>query len=192
MVDAAYEPAAEGDDLGSAPLGGWDVPPGIDPVPDVTGDGRPDVLIASEASADGAAGVGTTWILDAFSPGAHSIRVLSGLPSEPWPDSHDVRMALAGTGDFDGDGERDVFLRHDPDLTEDFRFEGYLFRGPLVPGDHLAARRTRVTAAADRAAPGAFVVGDGNGDGRDAIALRILPDYSFVSTVWLADGCNPQ
>ena len=174
-------------------MGGWDVPRGIDPVPDITGDGREDVLIASQASEDGEPGVGTTWILDGFHPGAHSIRDLAGLPSVPWPESLDVRMALGGTGDFDGDGERDVFLFHDNTLTEKRRFEGYIFRGPLVPEEDPIQRRTLVSApgGAYTLTQGAFVVGDADADGTDAIAVRSYTGNN-VSTAWLLDGCNPQ
>ena len=114
---------------------------------DINGDGKDDILLRSN---DG------RWLYNAMD-GRRRIRDLSGFADLP----SDWAWRYQGMGDFDGDGDDDVLLRHD-----NGRWYVYVMDGRDAPDEGV---RLVMYANADWQLA---AIGDLNGDGTDDVLLR--------------------
>ncbi len=160
--------------------------PGSLLVEDLNGDGKPDLVVANEASSANVGGTGTISILlqDPGTPGKF-------LPGNDYPTGRFPKIAL---GDVDGDGRPDIVVATagDPDGISWFR------NSPSNPGAFEPP-----VLLASLTGPRAVVVQDLDGDGRSDIVVATSDGIlilaqdgsspgSFLPAVGYAAGSQPM
>lgn len=135
---------------------------------DLTGDGRPDLLIGAPRADQGAEDGGMVWVLDAAAaPGRAAdaaSAVLTGAVAQGF-----AGYALDGAGDINGDGQADLVVGAWG--VGGFRGRVYLLHGPLSGTASLADADHAWDGAETWDVAGWSVAGAGDvdGDGRDEI-----------------------
>lgn len=137
---------------------------------DLSGDGRPDLVVAAPRADAGAEDGGVIWVLDAAAaPGPASggaSAVLLGAAAQGF-----AGYALDGAGDLDGDGVADLAVGAWG--ADGFRGRVYLVHGPLSGTVSLADAAARWDGAEtwDVAGWSVSAAGDVNGDGLDEVIV---------------------
>lgn len=132
---------------------------------DIDGDGLADVLISGETGLSG-----TTWVI--FGPGRPGTRPITDAPTrlEGEATGDLAGAALAGAGDVDGDGVRDLLVgAYANDAAGPDAGAAYVIHGPLASGVYalgVADRVWRGRTQADEAGRAVAGGGDLDGDGR--------------------------
>ena len=157
---------------------------------DLTGDGHPDLLIASPLSDVAGVDAGTIWLLSAdAAPGAFPDAAVATLTG-------DIERSFAGyamdaAGDFTGDGLPDVVIGAWGSDT--YAGTAYVQSGPLSGTGSLSDADLRLTGAVTWDVAGWSVAGTGDlsGDGQDDVVVGAYGvdtgSYS-VGTVYLLSG----
>ncbi len=131
---------------------------------DLDGDGLADLLVSSDTS-----DVGFTWVIPG--PGVAGTSPISAAPTRLEGEALGdlAGAALAGAGDADGDGWRDVLIgAYANDAAGDDAGAAYLARGPFAEGVIALGSADRVLRARGQADQGGRAVaggGDLDGDG---------------------------
>jgi hypothetical protein len=147
---------------------------------DLTGDGRPDLLLAAPRSDLGAEDAGAIWLLDGRAePGdaaEQAAATILGTIAHGF-----AGYALDGAGDTNGDGVTDLVVGAWG--ADGFRGHGYLLHGPLTGSSSLADADQQWTGDEGWDVAGWSVsgAGDVDGDGRDEV---ILGAYGVDGAAW--------
>ena len=151
-------------------------------VPDITGDGRAD-LVVSVPCTSLCSGGGDVWVLPGGPQLPTAVQHLTDVgTTQPGTHLHHdgtaagFGHALAYGGDLNGDGFGDLVIGA---ITETVGGAFYVLYGPIAPGEHLAADIGGALPGAHVTStiPGAFLgwtatsVGDIDGDGDDELAV---------------------
>lgn len=195
-VEATWAPTGGFESLGygasNSTMNWGDDRRGLQRVPDLTGDGRDDVLVFTSFDAgtggDDQDGL-TVFLLDRLEPGSHTIDELTALRGLDDSGGYDY-VELGGTGDFDGDGATDLFLKHASEV--DGAWAGVVFLGPLADGVDPLSRRVSFEAplAWEWGAYNAGVVGDLDGDGVTSWVFVERDGGYDPARAWLVEGCG--
>lgn len=132
---------------------------------DLTGDGRPDLVVGAD---QGAGGFGRVAVVHDGPDGEHRLWDITDTTLTGAEQYAGFGQSVA-TGDLDGDGLVDLFVG----APFGEAGAGYGFRGPLAPGDHLAsdADWTFVSTTTPGWYGYKMAVGDFDGDGRPDLAI---------------------
>jgi hypothetical protein len=130
---------------------------------DFNGDGRADLLWRHDSS-----GAAAIWHMD----GAGRLSGSGSIPNPP-----DLNWKIAGTGDFDGDGQADIYWRHATSGAGSIWFMDGLVRRAIAAPPTPADAGWQITAIADF-----------NGDGKADLQLR--HGTSRRNVIWLMDGAT--
>ncbi|MFT5682818.1 MAG: hypothetical protein ACI8RZ_003742, partial [Myxococcota bacterium] len=160
---------------------------------DLTGDGRPDLLIAAPLSDLAASDAGTIWLLPADAdPGSFTdaaTLTLTGAGPRAY-----VGYAMDSAGDFNGDGHGDLIVGAWG--TAGFTGEVALVFGPITADASLADADLRLAGvtAWDVAGFSVSGAGDVTGDGRDDVIAGAYgvdgADYSMGAAYLIAGGIS--
>jgi len=175
------EPALTADDASWQGVGQW-LPAG-----DLTGDGRPD-LVMGDPNADGERGA--VYVLTPGAPGPLAPE-LAAVTIRGEIDEGRFGYRVQPVGDVNGDGHPDLLTGHSNAFAAaGFTRALYLFTGPLGEGTRLAdAWLTQPFEHGSPGIEGLAAPGDRNGDGFDDLAVVFWSDWQ--RHLALFDGPEP-